>query len=94
MIVGPHYVVNCGSWGWYTAIFIITRTFLSMAAITTTFLLTFSGFVSSIITTTFSFFIAITFGTMYAGSIAATLIVLSERMDFLVNLVRDLLSAL
>jgi len=39
-------------------------------------------------------FIAITFGTMYAGAIAATLIVLSERMDFLVNLVRDLLSAL
>jgi hypothetical protein len=39
-------------------------------------------------------FIAITFGTMYAGAIATTLIVLSERMDFLVNLVRDLLSAL
>jgi hypothetical protein len=39
-------------------------------------------------------FIAITFGTMYAGAIAATLIVLSERMDFLVNLVRDLLAKL
>ena len=39
-------------------------------------------------------FIAITFGTMYAGALAATLIVLSERMDFLVNLVRDLLSTL
>ena len=39
-------------------------------------------------------FIAITFGTMYAGSIAATLIVLSERMDFLVDLVRDLLASL
>lgn len=39
-------------------------------------------------------FIAITFGTMYAGALSATLIVLSERMDFLVNLVTDILSTL
>lgn len=39
-------------------------------------------------------FIAITFGTMYAGALSTTLIVLSERMDFLVKLVTDLISAL
>jgi hypothetical protein len=39
-------------------------------------------------------FIAITFGTMYAGVLSTTLIVLSERMDFLVNLVANLLSTL
>ncbi|OGO15046.1 MAG: hypothetical protein A2Z14_08035 [Chloroflexi bacterium RBG_16_48_8] len=39
-------------------------------------------------------FIAITFGTMYAGALSATLIVLSERMDFLVKLIAEFLSAL
>jgi hypothetical protein len=39
-------------------------------------------------------FIAITFGTMYAGVLSATLVVLSERMDFLMKLIADLLSAL
>jgi hypothetical protein len=39
-------------------------------------------------------FIAITFGTMYAGVLSTTLIVLSERMDFLVNFVSNLLSTL
>lgn len=39
-------------------------------------------------------FIAITFGTMYAGALSTTLIVLSERMDFLVKLVTDLISTL
>jgi hypothetical protein len=39
-------------------------------------------------------FIAITFGTMYAGALSTTLIVLSERMDFLMGLITDLLSAL
>jgi hypothetical protein len=38
-------------------------------------------------------FIAITFGTMYAGVLSTTLIVLSERMDFLVKLINDFLSA-
>ena len=38
-------------------------------------------------------FIAITFGTLYAGALSSTLIVLSERMDFLVKLVVDFLSA-
>jgi hypothetical protein len=37
-------------------------------------------------------FIAITFGTMYAGALSATLVVLSERMDFIVSLINDLLS--
>jgi hypothetical protein len=39
-------------------------------------------------------FIAITFGTLYAGVLSSTLIVLSERMDYLVNFIVDLLSAL
>ncbi len=38
-------------------------------------------------------FIAITFGTMYAGVLSATLIMLSERMDYLVKLIEDFLSA-
>jgi hypothetical protein len=39
------------------------------------------------------FFIAITFGTMYAGVLASTLIVLSERMDFLITFLDTILSA-
>lgn len=37
-------------------------------------------------------FITITFGTMYAGALSATLVVLSERMSFLVSLINDFLS--
>ncbi len=38
-------------------------------------------------------FIAITFGTMYAGVLSATIIALSERMDFLVSWFANLLSS-
>jgi len=39
-------------------------------------------------------FIAITFGTMFAGALSATLLALSERMDFLVSLITNFLSGL
>jgi hypothetical protein len=38
-------------------------------------------------------FISITFGSMFAGALSATLIVLTERMDFLVNFINDILAA-
>ncbi|NIM96157.1 MAG: hypothetical protein GTO18_20865 [Anaerolineales bacterium] len=48
----------------------------------------------SVVATLGRIFIAITFGTMFAGALASTLFVLTERMSFLVNFFTDILSFL